>query len=92
MTIDYSRIGAGLSGQIEDVSDRTSKEIDLFVSTHAIPDATQVAVLRQLGVREPERQTTLFTARLSVDDIEVLSNEPWVKALRGSQQSRPTTD
>lgn len=86
MDINYGRIDAGLSARIGDVSDRTSKEIDLFVATHAIPDADQVAILRQLGVREPERQTTIFTARLSVADIETLSNETWVKRLSASQQ------
>lgn len=90
MTFDYSKIDAVLSMELENPRDPNSKEINLFITTVAVPDSNQSAVLKQLGgVNGPEQQTTIFTARLSTNDIMALSNEPWVRRLAGSVQMRP---
>ncbi len=90
MSFDYSKIDAILSAELQNQRDPNRKEIDLFISTFAVPDSRQSAFLKQLGgVNTPERKTTTFTACISHNDIMALSNEPWVKSLRGSIQMFP---
>jgi len=86
---DFSKIDAKLSSELQNRRHPDSKEIDLFISTVVVPNAEQVAELAALGVNDTARKTTLFTAKLSQNEIAALSNKAWVKALRGSNRARP---
>ncbi len=89
MALNYSKIDAALNVVLQDQRNPDSKEINVFISTNAVPDNGQAAYLARLGVTNPSNQTTIFTATLSTNEIEALSNQPWVKYLRGSVQMRP---
>ncbi len=86
---DFSKIDASLSSELQNRRHPDSKDIDLFISTFIVPNAEQVAELAALGVNDTGRKTTLFTAKLSQNEIAALSNKAWVKALRGSNRARP---
>ena len=89
MALNYSKIDAALNVVLQDQRNPDSKEITVFIATNAVPDNSQAAYLAQLGVNSPNHQATIFTATLSTNEIEALSNQPWVKHLRGSVQMRP---
>ncbi len=86
---NYAKIDATLSTELQNRRDPDSKEIGLFINTFIVPNSDQVAFMAALGVNGTDRKTTLFTGRLSQNDIAALSNQTWVKSLRGSRQLKP---
>lgn len=86
---NYAKIDATLSTELQNRRDPNSKEIGLFINTFIVPNSDQVAFLAALGVNGTDRKTTLFTGRLSQNDIAALSNQTWVKVLRGSNKLKP---
>ena len=85
--MQYSKTGAALAAALAKTREGKSAALDVFVHTAAIPTGGQRSSLEDLGVAIAPG-ATIFTARLSPQAIEELSQQPWVEALRLSQRLR----
>lgn len=87
---NFAKIDASLAAELQNRRHPDSKDIDLFINTFIVPNGEQVEYLKSLGVNGTDRKTTLFSGKLSQNQIAELSNKLWVKALRGSNRVRPS--
>jgi len=87
--MNYQKMAPQLASALRDVSSALPDHLTVFVQTKAAPTAEQAETLRTLGVRVPEEDRTIFTADLSTATISQLTDLPWIKLIRASQQLRP---
>ncbi|MFE0044396.1 hypothetical protein [Streptomyces albireticuli] len=79
--MDYKKLDAPLTLRIESVDDRESRVIPVIVRLADAPSDEQLAVLRGAGVSTASAEHRTVSADLSRQDVERLSDEPWVAML-----------
>jgi len=87
--MNYQKVDAGLASALAEVADPEAREFTVFVHTNAAPTKDQETVLRQFGVNDPTAGRQVFTATLSAQAVEELTNQPWVRFLKLSTRLRP---
>ncbi|MBW4644479.1 MAG: hypothetical protein KME23_16080 [Goleter apudmare HA4340-LM2] len=86
--MNYQKLDAALAMALNDVSDLEASTLDIFIHTEPVLDAEAVAVLENLGISVASSGKDVFTAKLPPNAIAHLSQQPWVKHLKLSQQLR----
>lgn len=87
--MDYQKVDAALATAIDDL--KAGSKVALAVSVRtAIPvDAAQQAELERLGVRGVIAGRTIFSASVTPQTLDELTQKPWVRRLSLAQQLRP---
>ncbi|MBN3899387.1 MAG: hypothetical protein HWQ41_30205 [Nostoc sp. NOS(2021)] len=86
--MNYQKLDAALATALNDLQDSEEPSLAVFIHTEAILDSAATAVLASLGVSGVTSGKDVFTATLSANAISHLSEQPWVKYLKRSQQLR----
>ncbi|MEH2013444.1 hypothetical protein [Nostoc sp.] len=86
--MNYQKLDAALATALNDVQDSEETSLGVFIHTEPILDSAATAVLESLGVSGVTSGKDIFTATLSQNAISQLSEQPWVKYLKRSQQLR----
>ncbi|HBB35906.1 MAG TPA: hypothetical protein DDZ80_15110 [Cyanobacteria bacterium UBA8803] len=86
--MNYQKLDTALTMALNEVQEPEERRLIVFIHTHSVPDATATAFLESLGVSVTTGKD-VFAATLSPHAISQLSEQPWVKYLRLSQQLRP---
>ena len=85
--MDSRKLDAWLSAAL--VAPEEAGEVTIFISTVEPLDAARAGLLRKLGVGQAAAGQKLLTATVPKQVIGELSEQPWVRALKLSQQLRP---
>ncbi|MEH1967586.1 hypothetical protein [Nostoc sp.] len=86
--MNYQKLDAAIATELNDVQDPQETSLGVFIHTEPILDSAATAVLESLGVSGVTTGKDIFTATLSPNAISQLSEQPWVKYLKRSQQLR----
>ncbi|MEH2090733.1 hypothetical protein [Nostoc sp.] len=86
--MNYQKLDAALATALNDVQNLEEPSLTVFIHTESVLDSAATAVLESLGVSGVSSGKDIFTATLSPNAISQLSEEPWVKYLKRSQQLR----
>ncbi|MBD2560830.1 MULTISPECIES: hypothetical protein [Nostoc] len=86
--MNYQKLDAALATALNDVQNLEKPSLAVFIHTEPILDSTATTVLKSLGVNDVTSGKDIFTATLSPNAISQLSEQPWVKYLKRSQQLR----
>ncbi|QLE48692.1 hypothetical protein FD724_11575 [Nostoc sp. C057] len=86
--MDFQKLDAALATALNDVQNPEEPSLEVFIHTEPILDSAATAVLKNLGISGVISGRDIFTARLSLNALSQLSEEPWVKYLKRSQQLR----
>ncbi len=84
--MNYQKLDAALATALNDVQNPEEPSLAVFIHTETILGSAATAVLESLGVNGVSSGKDIFTATLSPNAISQLSEEPWVKYLKRSQQ------
>lgn len=89
--MDYGKLDASLAAQV-DAQELVPTEQGLLVILRLAhpPDAAEQEVLRGAGVDDTGAGRTIVTASLSRQQVETLSQQPWVLSLALSSKRRPS--
>lgn len=87
-----SELDAGLRAAVDGIPPVSRRELQVFVhvADPVVPgDAESMGRrLRGLGVNEPVQPGSVLTMSLSAEQVSVLSEEPWVVAIRAARPLR----
>ncbi|MHC5743543.1 MAG: hypothetical protein ACYTXT_16790 [Nostoc sp.] len=86
--MNYQKLDAALATALNDVQNLEEPSLAVFIHTESVLDSAATAVLESFGVSGVSSGKDIFTATLSPNAISQLSEEPWVKYLKRSQQLR----
>ncbi|MEH2237745.1 hypothetical protein [Nostoc sp.] len=86
--MNYQKLDAALATALNDVQDSEQASLALFIHTEPVLNSAAIAVLESLGISDVTSGKDIFTATLSPNAISQLSEQPWVKYLKRSQQLR----
>ncbi|MBN3881328.1 MULTISPECIES: hypothetical protein [unclassified Nostoc] len=86
--MNYQKLDAALATALNDVQNLEEPSLAVFIHTESVLDSAATAILESFGVSGVSSGKDIFTATLSPNAISQLSEEPWVKYLKRSQQLR----
>ena len=84
--MNYQKLDAALATAVNDVQNLEKPSLTVFIHTEPILNSAATTVLESLGVSGVSNGKDIFTATLSANAISQLSEQPWVKYLKRSQQ------
>ncbi len=84
--MNYQKLDAALVTALNDVQNSEKPSLGVFIHTEPTLDSAATAVLESFGVSGATSGQDIFTATLSPDAISQLSEQPWVRYLKRSQQ------
>jgi hypothetical protein len=84
--MNYQKLDASLVLALEEVAEPDLANLVVFIYTVPNLDAAATTVLANLGVSCVSSGQDIFTATLSLEEIAQLSDQPWVKLIKRSQQ------
>ena len=87
--MDYDKLDADLSAELDGVADANDATLPIFVHTEQPRGPEQEAFLKRLGVSGEIAGREVLTANLSRQAIDELSRQPWVRYLKLSRKLRP---
>lgn len=87
--MNYRKMAPQLASALRDAASELPSRLTVFIQTMETPTPEQAETLRSMGVNVPEEDRTIFTADLSSENISHLTECPWIKLIRASQQLRP---
>ena len=86
--MNYQKLDAALATALNDIKNLEQPSLAVFIHTEPILSPAATAILESLGVSGVTSDKDIFTATLSLNAISQLSEQPWVKYLKRSQQLR----
>jgi hypothetical protein len=87
--MNYRKMAPQLASALRDAGSKLPSNLTVFVQTTAAPTAEQAETLRSMGVQVSDEDRTIFTADFLSENISQLTELPWIKLIRASQQLRP---
>ena len=85
--MNYDKVDATLASALQQFS-AASSNLEVSVRTVAPLNSAQEAELERIGVRGAQAGRTIFSASLSRDALDQLSEKPWIRLLSLAQQLR----
>ncbi len=86
--MNYQKLDAALAIALNDILNTEESSLDVFIHTESAIDAHAADILKNLGVNTATSGSDIFTATLSPNAISQLTEQPWVKYVKLSQQLR----
>jgi hypothetical protein len=87
--VNYRKIDAPLAAVLHQTPTADEGPFEVFIHTEGFPGPAEAEVLEHNGVRGGTMGRRIFTATLSRDAIDGLSEQPWIRSLRLAAQLRP---
>jgi hypothetical protein len=79
--MDYAKLDPGLQMALAQESTGAGRVLDVFVQTRDDPGPDAMEFLQRIGVRNVRPNRKVFTAQLTAEKLDELSEQPWVMAL-----------
>jgi len=86
--IDYRKLDPGLVNALNKKQASHKQAMEVFVRTTEVPNQTEASFLQKLGVRGVSHRRCTFTAKLSVEAVTELADQPWIHNLRLARNMR----
>jgi hypothetical protein len=86
--MNYAKTGAGLASALSRIKDPSARTLSVFIRTNRDPSADEMHLLEGAGVNGVAPGRQVFTATLSAEQVEQLSEQPWVRSLELSRPLR----
>jgi hypothetical protein len=86
--MNYQKLDSSLAMALNNVQNPEEASLVVFIHTEKDLDSTASSFLENLGVSNTTSGTGVFTATLSPNAISQLSEQPWVKQIKSSQNMR----
>ncbi len=86
--MNYQKLDAALAMVLNNAQTQQAQGLEVFIHTESALEPTATTVLENLGINDVSSDKDIFTARLSPTAISQLSEQPWVKSLKLSQNLR----
>lgn len=83
--MDYKKIDAALAGTLKDADDPRERRFILFIKTFRVLSHDEANILKALGAKG-DVNDQLFTATLSLNEIDELSEYDWIQSIRLSRK------
>lgn len=87
--MDYAKLDAGLAAALNDVADKETSALSVFIHAGRPVEPDEARFLETLGVQNGTPEQQVFTATVSPEAVEKLSDQAWVKSLRLSRVLKP---
>lgn len=87
--MNYQKLDPALAMALtepDEISDAEVPAFTVFISTTHDPEPDEISYLEALGVSGVTADQRIFTAILSADAVNDLSEQPWVQFLELSQE------
>jgi len=88
--VNWSKIDAALAGALEQADKSAGARLPVFVQLHSGLSPPDSRTLSELGVCGAGGQSGVATANLSRQEVDTLSEQPWVRRLLLSGEQRLT--
>lgn len=86
--MNFSKLDIALILALKKIQDQSRPCLVVFIHTELPIDSEAIALLKDFGVSDITAERNVFTATISSDAVSQLSEQPWVKSLKLSQQLR----
>ncbi|MBH8555013.1 hypothetical protein I8751_22230 [Nostocaceae cyanobacterium CENA357] len=86
--MNYQKLDPALAMALNNAQAPEAQGLEVFIHTESILQPTATTVLKSFGVNDVSSNKDIFTAILSPSAISQLSEQPWVKYLKLSQNLR----
>ncbi|MEO1429498.1 MAG: hypothetical protein AAFS12_01120 [Cyanobacteria bacterium J06632_19] len=86
--MNFSKLDTALILALKNIQDQSKPCLVVFIHTEPAIDSAAIAVLEGFGVSDITAKRDVFTATVSPNAVSQLSEQPWVKYLRLSQEIR----
>ncbi len=86
--MNYSKTGAALASALARVTDPSARTFSVFIRTNREPASEEMALLEDAGINDIAPGPQVLTATLSAQEIEQISEQPWVRSLELSRPLR----
>ena len=83
--MDYKKIDAALAGTLKDADDPRERCFILVIKTFRVLNHDEANILKALGAKG-DANDQLFTATLSMNEIDKLSEYDWIQSIRLSRK------
>ncbi len=89
--MDTTKLDAPLRAAIRGYGDSCKGKFDIFLHTFAPPDrqSREASCLQAFGIDNVNGRRTVFSTSVSLEQIEALSENQWIKMLSLSQLRSP---
>ena len=84
--MNYQKIDAALAAALEETIDPQERSLAVFVFTTGGNNEEKAATLEDLGISSYYARRKIFTATLSPQGVENLTEEDWVRYLKLSRK------
>lgn len=87
--MNYQKLDPALAMALtepDEISDAEDAAFTIFISTTHDPEPDEISYLEALGVSGVTADQRIFTAILSADAVDDLSEQPWVQFLELSKE------
>jgi hypothetical protein len=86
--MNYTKTGAALASALDHVTNPSARTLSVFVRTNRDPEPAEMDLLEAAGVNGVAPGRQVFTATLSAQEIDQLSEQSWVRSLELSRPLR----
>ncbi|MEA5505656.1 hypothetical protein VB735_21595 [Halotia wernerae UHCC 0503] len=86
--MNYQKLDAALAMALNNAQAPEAQGLEVFIHTESGLEPIATTVLESLGINDVSSGKDMFTAKLSPTAISQLSEQPWVKYLKLSQNLR----
>ncbi len=86
--MNYQKLDPALAMALNNAQTPETQGLEVFIHTESILQPTATTVLKSFGINDVSSNKDIFTARLLPSAISQLSEQPWVKYLKLSQNLR----
>lgn len=87
--MDFNKLDAGLVSVCSGAPKRPARILEVFVETTDPPTDEQAALLKNAGVRTVTPGRRVFTARLTPQDLDRLTEMSWIEMITSAEQLYP---
>lgn len=86
--MNYQKIDGGLAVALEECQSEEDAIFEVFIHMVRPADEAMAQFLRKLGISGTIVERSIVTGKLTVQDIDLLTEQAWVRFLRLSQRLR----
>jgi len=86
--MNYRKLDTRLAAALEEMQNPEEPALAVFIHIAPAPDSSAATFLKDIGVKLTSPRQQIVTARVSPRDVEELSKQPWVRAVKLSQKLR----
>jgi hypothetical protein len=86
--MNYQKIDAAMAAALEECQGKEDMALEVFIHMIRPADEAMARFVRKLGISETIVGRSIVTGTLTVQEVDLLTEQPWVRFLRLSQRLR----